>query len=387
MRIVQVLDTLWMGGAQKMQVFLAHSLKPLGVDLTVVNLSHNADPSLVAQLEQAGVRVVSFPFPRLFSPLSFARLVLFLQRERFDLIHAYLTYSNIIAPLAGRLSGIPVIASVRSADYRHHKNSPRARLENFSLKFLAHRVLANGYAVGEFARTRSGRTPVDVIVNAVDLIPPLQADERTALRTDLVGDSVRPIVLSVGRLTIAKGFFDLLDAFKMIHAVQPDAALVIAGDGNLRDDLTTHVAKLGLQDDIFLLGQRNDVVRLLPAADIYVNSSLREGTPVSVLEAMSAGLAVVATTVGENSFLLNQSSGVLVPPAQPEKLAEAVISLLSSPEKRAELGCAARDEVGKKYGRIEWSRNILTLYAKLTPKANEYLRKIEDGVLQAAGFR
>jgi glycosyltransferase involved in cell wall biosynthesis len=357
------------------------------VDLTVVNLSHNADPSLVAQLEQAGVRVVSFPFPRLFSPLSFARLVLFLQRERFDLIHAYLTYSNIIAPLAGRLSGIPVIASVRSADYRHHKNSPRARLENFSLKFLAHRVLANGYAVGEFARTRSGRTPVDVIVNAVDLIPPLQADERTALRTDLVGDSVRPIVLSVGRLTIAKGFFDLLDAFKMIHAVQPDAALVIAGDGNLRDDLTTHVAKLGLQDDIFLLGQRNDVVRLLPAADIYVNSSLREGTPVSVLEAMSAGLAVVATTVGENSFLLNQSSGALVPPAQPEKLAEAVISLLSSPEKRAELGCAARDEIGKKYGRIEWSRNILTLYAKLTPKANEYLRKIEDGVLQAAGFK
>ncbi|MBI5943586.1 MAG: glycosyltransferase [Chloroflexi bacterium] len=387
MRIVQILDTLWMGGAQKMQVFLAHSLNPLGVDLTVVNLSHNADSTLVSQLEEAGVRVVSFPFPRMFSPLSFARLVIFLQRERFDLIHAYLTYSNIIAPLAGRLSGIPVIASIRSADYRHHKNSPRVRMENFSLKYLAHRVLANGYAVGEFARTRCGNTPVDVIVNAVDLIPPLQADERTALRSDLVGDSARSIILSVGRLTVAKGFFDLLDAFKIVHASQPNAALVIAGDGNLYDDLTKYAAELNLQNDVFFLGSRSDVVRLLPAADIYVNSSLREGTPVSVLEAMSAGLAVVATTVGENSFLLSQSSGMLVPPGQPDKLAEAVISLLASPEKRAELGQAARALIGEKYGRIEWSRNILTLYAKLTPKANKYLRKIEDGVLQAVGFK
>ena len=115
MRIVQILDTLLIGGAQKMQVFLAQSLQPLGIELTVVNLSHYGEPSLVSQLEAAGVRIVDFPFPRLFSPISFFRLVKFLRQEKFDLVHAYLTYSNIVGSLAGRLTGIPVIASLRNA--------------------------------------------------------------------------------------------------------------------------------------------------------------------------------------------------------------------------------------------------------------------------------
>lgn len=385
MRIVQILDTLWMGGAQKMQVFLAHSLQPLGIELTVINLSDHADSVLVDQLETAGVRIVSFPFRRLFSPLSFVRLVIFLHQEKFDLVHAYLSYSNIIGSIAGYLLGIPVIASLRSAGYRDHRLSLKIRLENFCLKFLANRVLANGRAVGEFARSRSGNTPVDVIVNAVDLIPPLSEGERRTLRSELVGNAQRPLILSVGRLTIAKGFFDLLNAFKIVHSIQPETALVIAGDGNLQDDLIKYVNKLQLQKDVFLLGQRDDILRLLPAADIYVNSSLREGTPVSVLEAMSAGLPVVATAVGESPFLLNQNSGMLVPPAQPDKLASSIISLLNSSHKREELGRNARNLIDNNYRRNDWSRNMLMLYAKLIPVANDYLHKLDESAIQIEG--
>lgn len=382
MRIVQILDTLEVGGAQKMQVFLAQSFQPLGIELTVVNLSHYAEPALVEQLRLLGVRVVSFSFPRLFSPISFFRLVIFLRKEKFDLVHAYLTYSNIIGSFAGRLSGIPVIASLRSAKFLHHKYAFKKQLEDFSLQYMAHRVMANGVAVGEFARNRSGKTPVDVIVNAVDIIPPLLDDEKNVLRHELVGDVQRPLILSVGRLTEAKGFFDLLDAFKIIHSVRPNAALVIAGRGGLKDELISHLRKLELQNDVFLLGPRHDVPRLLAAADIYVNSSLWEGTPVSVLEAMAAGLPVVATTVGENPFLLSQDTGLLVPPSQPEKLAAAIVSLLDSPQKRTELSLAARRRIKEDHGRTAWSRNILALYAKILPKANEYLVKFDEDSLR-----
>ncbi|MBI5964264.1 MAG: glycosyltransferase [Chloroflexi bacterium] len=382
MRIVQILDTLRVGGAQKMQVFLASSLHTLGIELTVVNLSRYADSALVRQLEEAGARIVEFPFPRLFSPISFFRLVMFLHRQKFDLVHAYLTYSNIIGSLAGRLTGIPVIASLRNAEYRHHKFIFRKYVEDFSFQYLADRVMANGNAVGDFARKRSGRTPVDVIVNAVDMIPSLTEEERIVLRHELVGDAQRLVVLSVGRLTRAKGFFDLLDAFKIIHSAQPNAVLVIAGGGTLRDGLNRYMQELGLQNDVFLLGSRHDVPRLLAAADIYVNSSHWEGTPVSVLEAMSAGLPTVATTVGENPFLLSQETGLLVPPHQPEKLAAAILSLLDSSQKRAELGSAARARVIQDYGRTAWCRKILALYAKLLPKANEYLVKLDETSMQ-----
>ena len=384
MRIVQILDTLLIGGAQKMQVFLAQSFQPLGIELTVVNLSHYAEPSLVSQLEAAGVRIVDFPFPRLFSPISFFRLVKFLRQEKFDLVHAYLTYSNIIGSVAGRLSGIPVIASLRNAEFDQSRFAFRTRIEGFALRNLAHRVLANGNAVGMVAHSRSGNTPVDIIVNAVDTIPMLLEDERNALRQELVGDVQRPLILSVGRLTEAKGFFDLLNAFKIIHLVHSSAALVIAGGGGLRDDLTRRMHELEIQNDVFLLGSRDDVHRLLAAADIYVNSSLWEGTPVSVLEAMSIGLPVVGTTVGEIPFLLDQDAGLLVPPNQPEKLAAAIISLLDSPEKRSELGQTARTRIKENYGRKAWSRSVLSLYAKFLPKANEYLAKLDGDPLKTS---
>jgi len=377
MKIVQMIDTLQVGGAQKMQVFLARSLRSLGITLTLINLSRHADASLVAQLEAEDVRIVSFPFRHLFSPVVFFRLVIFLRKEKFDLIHAYLTYSNIIGSIAGCISGIPVIASLRSADYRQRKNAIRERLEDFCLQHFADRVLANGDAVGEFARQRSGKTPVDVIVNAVNMVLPLAEEERNFLRGELVGNPRRPLVMSVGRLTKPKGFFDLLDAFKIIHSAQPYAALVIAGGGPLFEELTSRVNELGLGQDVFLLGQRNDVPRLLAAADIYVNSSHREGTPVSVLEAMSAGLAVVATSVGENPFLLDQSTGRLVPPNRPDQLADAVLTLLESPQTRMDLGQSARALAQKKYGQSEWRRNLLALYAKFLPKAEEVLARLD----------
>jgi glycosyltransferase involved in cell wall biosynthesis len=376
MRIAQMLDTLYWGGAQKMQLFLIETLQPLGVELTVISLRESSDSPVIAKLQEAGARVVTFPFPKLFSPGSFFRLVMFLRAEKFDLLHAYLTYSNIIGPIAGALAGTPTIASIRNADFeKKDYNALRGWLEITSIRYFASRVMANGIAVAKYTRQRlNNRRKVDIIPNAVDFVVPVISDsERIEIRTEISTDPNRPIILSVGRLTPAKGFFDLLEAFAIVQKHYAEAVLVIAGRGKLLEPLTTRIGELGLAGSVFLLGMRSDVPRLLAAADIYVNASHWEGTPVSVLEAMAAGLPIVATSVGETPYLLDENAGILAPAHQPQMLAAGLISLLDSGEKRVQLGRAARERIRHYYSREIWRKSMLDLYSEITPKASVYL--------------
>jgi glycosyltransferase involved in cell wall biosynthesis len=380
MKIAQVLDTLYWGGAQKMQLFLVETLRPLGVDITVISLCDTADSPVDIELKKLGARVINFPFDRLFSPGPFLKLVQFVRAEKFDLIHAYLAYSNVVGPLAGLLTGTPSIASLRNADFERRSYTPqREFMETFSMRYFATRVMANGSVVADFARLRlKNKRTVDIVPNATDPIPVISEAERLQIRREITGDPNRPFVLSVGRLTEAKGFPDLLEAFVTVRAQFPDAALVIAGGGSKLEDLKLQIERLGMQNHIFLLGRRNDAPRLLVSADIYVNSSHWEGTPVSVLEAMAAGLPIIATKVGESPHLLNEDSGVLVLPHQPQELADALIALLASPEKRAQLGQIAYERMRRYYSGETWRRSLLDLYAQITPKAKPYLAQITN---------
>lgn len=378
MRIAQMLDTFYMGGAQMMQLFLVESLQPLGINIAVICLKEHTNSKFELRLQKAGAQVIYFPFPKLFSPRSFSNLVRFLRQEKFDLLHSYLAYSNIIGSLAGKLTGIPTIASVRSTDYHGIGYSPqRAFLETVALKYLSDRVMANGLAVANYTCNRlNDSRPVDTIPNAVDLVPPISVAERQKLRKEILVDKNSLFILSVGRLTVAKGYHDLIDAMWLVHEKFPSAILAIAGDGDLLNELSAHIAQLGLEGTILLLMERKDVPHLLAAADIYVNSSHWEGTPVSVLEAMAAGLPVVATAVGESPYLLAQNVGLLVPDHSPAELADALLSLLASQEERQKFGELARKRIEQSYTRDAWMRSLLNLYSELTPKAKPYLSSV-----------
>ncbi len=383
MRIAQMLDSLNWGGAQKMQHFLVESLHPLGIEITVISLRASSNSTIISDLESAGAQVISFPFPQLYSPGSFFKLVQFLRKEKFALLHTYLTYSNIIGSAAGALTGTPVITSLRNADFDYKNySSQREYLERISMRHLAQRTMANGNMVGEFARKRLGdKAIVDVIPNAVDFLPPITPEERLALRQEAMGDPQRVMILSVGRLTEQKGFVDLIEAFARIHPEYPNSALVIAGGGDLKASLQNKIAELQLQNDVFLLGIRNDARQLMASADIYVNSSHWEGTPVSVLEAMAAGLPIVATRVGENPYLLAENTGLLVNAQQPQQLAEALGQMLCSAETRQKFASAALARINSHYSRAVWRKSLLDLYAQVTPQAKPYL----DQLMHASG--
>ena len=110
---------------------------------------------------------------------------------------------------------------------------------------------------------------------------------------------------------------------------------------------------------------RNDVQRLLAASDIFVNASHREGLPVAVLEAMAAGLPVVATNVGELPLVIVKGTGIVVPPKQPDAMAQAVCALLENPEQRRAYGLAAQAHVTRHYSLTHWIEQHLVLYNDL----------------------
>lgn len=373
-KILQIIDLLEWGGAQKMQVFLAEQLRGRDVELTVVSLNASQGSPVPELLRQCGTRVIVFPFPKFLSQRSFLGLFNFIRREKFDLIHTHLTYANIFGTLIGRMTGTPVIASLRTAGYDPRYHRPlRQFIETVAVKYGAQRIMANGQVVAELGRTRFAPRGIDILVNAIELPESPSDAERLALRTELMGDATRPIVISVGRLDLPKGFPDLIQAFVAVRETHPRAALVIAGDGPLCEELDKLVKQLHLDGTVYLLGQRNDVPRLLEAGDLYVNSSHWEGLPVSVLEAMASGLPVLATSVGDMPYLVLPETGVLVPPRQPEQLAHEMVALLSQPERLKQMGAAGREHIRKNFSPVAWVRQLLTLYASVCPRAAKLL--------------
>jgi glycosyltransferase involved in cell wall biosynthesis len=148
-----------------------------------------------------------------------------------------------------------------------------------------------------------------------------------------------PVVLAVGRLAAQKGFGTLIEAAAHWRDISPEPVLVIVGEGPLEAELKGQAAALGLE--VEFAGLRTDVPRLLAAAAVFVLPSWWEGQPLVLQEALRAGVPIVATTVGGTPAMVGEDAAVLIPPGDPERLAEAVRAILTNPARAARLRAAA----------------------------------------------
>jgi len=135
----------------------------------------------------------------------------------------------------------------------------------------------------------------------------------------------------------------------------------------LFEDIRSLISRLSLEKNVLLLGARQDVPRLLAASDLYVSSSHWEGLPLAILEAMMAGLPVVATDVGDIPRLITADTGLVIPPHQPRAIAEAIAELLRDPGQLREMGAAARARAMQDYSPRVWMERLLNLYRQLLP--------------------
>ena len=286
---------------------------------------------------------------RLYGPAGLAglaRLMRIVQRGRPDVIHGYLFGPNLLAVLAGRALGVPVVAAAkRNVDA--FETPRQAAVQRFVHRHATH-VTAVSEAVAETV-TAMGvpRERVTVIPNGVDLARFGVSGDRAALGAE----DGTPLIGSVGCLAPRKDYATLLEALAILaeRGVAYRAALV--GEGPERAALEQQLGARGLTGRVRLLGERDDVERLLPAMDVFVLSSREEGIPNALLEAMAAGRPSVATAVGGTPEVMRDGeTGWLVPPASPRALAGALEEAIGNPTEARRRGEAARRWVAERLG-------------------------------------
>lgn len=364
MRILQVIDSLRQGGAQKLLVTFVEQAVNHGVDVAIASLSDNSATPLAPLLQSKGAQISSFPGRRLFSPARFIAFYKYVRAGKFSVIHSHLTYANILSYLVGKLCGVPVVSSLHSTGQdKRHANYLRDNMELWGLRRAA-RVIAVGQSVKQAYGLLGDK--IMVVPNGVERGTALTVSERDEIRRSITGQPTRPILISVGRLSPDKCFDDLLHGFAFAHQQRPDATLVIAGDGVLREDLIAQTKALNLTDSVFWLGMRDDIPSLLAASDIYVNVSKREGLPIALLEAMAAGLPLVVTPVGDTPHLVREDAGIQVPVHKPQEFSDAVVSLLTNPDRRRALGVKARDRALNEYSANKWFEDLLRCYQEIS---------------------
>ncbi len=271
------------------------------------------------------------------------RLRAWLSRQRPAIAHFFLPEAYLLGGLATLgLGGLVRVMSRRSLN-RYQRNHPFAARVEAWLHGRMDAVLANSAAVA--AELRAEGVPparLHAIANGLVFEP---GGDRAATRATLGLAPDALVIVAVANLIAYKGHADLLDALAAVRARLPRSwTLLCAGrDDGIGGDLAARAAAAGLGDHVRFLGQRDDVPALLAASDIAVSASHEEGSSNAVLEAMAAGLAVIATYVGGSAEAIQPGTGgLLVPPRDPAALGAALLSLAGDPDLRARLGNAAR---------------------------------------------
>ena len=211
---------------------------------------------------------------------------------------------------------------------------------------------------------REGFRPdrVEVLYNGIDIRPAPGPSERDAARRTLGLPCDAYVALTVGRLDPVKDYAGLVRAFAQVVPRRPDARLVLIGDGPERPVIERAIAECGLGSAVLLAGHREDVHALLPAADVFVNSSEFEGVSLTILEGMAACLPVVATDVGGTPEIVSPATGVLVPARNAGALAAAILALAADPDGRRALGSAGRRTAEERFSLDRMIGQYLAVY-------------------------
>jgi glycosyltransferase involved in cell wall biosynthesis len=361
-RVLYFIKSLEVGGSERQLAYLVahHDRTRFEPNVWCERLG-----PVARQIRKAGVEIHRFPLADS-AGFEMEPAVARLREIRPDVFVSFSLRYDCADVLAAAAARVPVIVTARG-NLRHWYSDQKAfaweRIRNLHTDM----VVANSRAVAAVVR-RAEQLPaskVKVILNGVPYHDSTCCDG--ALRRELGIGAGIPIVGTVGNLRAVKGHDILLRAFKQMLERVPEARLIVAGANQEPETgLEQLWGQLGLKRRVHFLGQRLDVERVYAALDLYVHSSHTEGMPNAVLEAMAAGLPVIATAVGGvPEAVVDGESGVLVPPGEPSALAEAMLHLLQSPERSRRMGAAGRKLVRRRFRADQMARVYEKTYEEL----------------------
>jgi len=367
-KIIHCIISLEIGGAEMMLAKVAHHTDYGRFQPMVVSLG---SPGPIGNsMVKNGIPVLALgKKPGHLDLRTVWQLYRILRREKPALIQTHLYEANIYGLLAASLAGIPIIWGIRNADLDYSYYRLRSRLSFLANRFFSSRpeaILVNSHAGRTYhiAKGFDGRKMV-VIPNGFELdrFHP-NIESRHSVRKELGLDPDALLIGRVARFDPMKDYPSLIQACKQVTEKVPSAFFLFIGREvtGENEDLRQQIRSHGLEKQILLLGQREDIPRLMAGMDIAVSSSRTEGFPNVIGEAMACGTPCVATDVGDCRFLLG-TTGRIVPPKRPELLAEALISIAQLPgEDRRQLGMQARHRILDHFEIGKVTRQVEALY-------------------------
>jgi sugar transferase (PEP-CTERM/EpsH1 system associated) len=357
-------------------VHLVSGLNVGGLEMVVLHLARYCDRDrfaprvlclqekgpLAPAFEDLGIPVESLDCQSLQKARTLTRLIRRLRQLKPQILHTHNMNPHLFGAIAAWFANTPILVHTK-----HGRNYPDRAVAVFRNRFAAYftdRIVAVSMDAANVVRQieRVPAKKIVVIQNGIDL-------DRFELRS-MSEFQTGKRAIHVARLNVSKDQETLLRAARLVVDLEPDFCLTIVGDGPARGSLEVLQQDLGLRAAVRFLGERSDINLLLADADFFVLSSVEEGIPLTVLEAMAAGLPVVATRVGGNpEVVIPNETGLLVEPRAPRELADAMLAMLRYPSKARQMGLAGRRRV-----EIDFNiKNVVASYESLYLKCASML--------------
>lgn len=376
MKILMVGSQMALAGAQRVLLSQAAWFYARGDQVTVAFFYDKQDlykiwrehPFPVLDLEAWDLD--SGPFERYYRLIrGLIRLHRLMRRGDFDIVEAYTPHSNILALVVAALARIPV----RIASHHGIIEGMPAWLHRLHGMVTNSPVTTCMVAVSSQVKDMAIRidgvqeSKIVVINNGIEIhpLPDAPGEIRARIFRDLDIPPDSQFLLAVGRLAVQKGHAFLLDAAPLILEEHPNAVIAIAGVGSLEPFLRQQARRLGLEQKVIFLGNRNDIYDLYSACHLFLLPSLWEGLPIAMLEAMSQAVPVVAANVeGVAPVIEHGSTGMIIPRKDPPALADAVNALLNDPDLMSRIGTAGMQVVKQNFSIQVMCSNYLELFQR-----------------------
>jgi glycosyltransferase involved in cell wall biosynthesis len=349
-RILQLIDGLNIGGAEVLLRDLCTGLQERGFE---VGVGYSTPGPIIQDLQAIGIQPVHLPKLARIDPVRYGSgLMRLITSFKPHIVHTHLFKSDFHGRIAAALCNTPVIISTL------HNNDPWARHWLFGPVYgftarQASRLIAVAPEVKEF-HAQYSKIPADKIVTILNGVNIDRFRENKfaglQVRQGFNITPTTPLVGIIGRLKPQKDHATFLFAAAEILKKIPQTRFLIVGDGPLRSELESQAANLQIKDAVIFCGVRSDIPAILSALDILVMSSRWEGLPITLLEGMASGRAIVTTAVpGILDVIEPEKTALTIAPGDSLALANACTDLLADPSKRVELGEQALKSVLERF--------------------------------------
>lgn len=371
LRILWLIDSLGPGGAESLMPALLEHLLACGVHSRVCVLQTRLGNPIAAELMKRRIAVDLVQVDNLHSMAHILNLFRYIRKNKPDIIHTQLETSDILGNIIARVLGIPSVCTLHTLIAPSNKRTSRLRklIHRISLQLFCNKVIA----VSNITRRhfiQLGMKPEKLITlyNGIDISKFNSTHSLTTQRKSLFNLNHDDIVLiTVAVLREPKGIQYMIHALPSLLNKFSNAYYIIVGDGEYRQSLEELAQTMGLADRVRFLGYQENIPSLLSASDLFVFPTLNDALPTVLLEAMAAGLPVVATNVGGvPEIIVHEKNGLIMPPANISSLVHACDRLLSDRELANQMKEAGRETVTKRFNIHLQVANLRDLYFQLS---------------------